>query len=399
MNPQIIPKFAEYLKDRGYAAQTIHAYSKALEQAPDTWNTDVPQELYEHINGSLQSKQELFLPSARHNIKPASSLLFLIVTGVSFKFYARQASLQESKYAELLSEFLTYSIEFKHMTKMAAEAEKQHISKFLNSLNRSPDAWIEISATDIRDYVCTEFQNLRTSSMGRYVTSLRNFFRFLEYKGNAINQSVLTLPLAPADWAKSKVPVVLSADEEQRLRRHYSAEHESGVRNNIIILLMLDLGLRCAEVSDLSLADIHWSNGTIRLCKTKNMQIRELPFSCELGALLEDYVLNYRPRVPDSHLLLRKVLNNQYTSMTRESVRGVVRRAYEKENIQGWWKGTHALRRTAASKIYRAGNGLKLTADLLGHESLDSIKSYIRVDFQQLKEVIFPWPGGDIDES
>lgn len=178
MNPQIIQKFAEYLKARGYAAQTIHAYSKALEQAPDTWNTDVPQELYEHINGSLQSKQELFLPSARHNIKPASSLLFLMVTGVSLKFYARQASLQESKYAELLSEFLTYSIEFKHMTKMAAEAEKQHISKFLNSLNRSPDAWIEISATDIRDYVCTEFQNLRTSSMGRYVTSLRNFSVF-----------------------------------------------------------------------------------------------------------------------------------------------------------------------------------------------------------------------------
>lgn len=53
MNPQIIQKFAEYLKARGYAAQTIHAYSKALEQAPDTWNTDVPQELYEHINGSL----------------------------------------------------------------------------------------------------------------------------------------------------------------------------------------------------------------------------------------------------------------------------------------------------------------------------------------------------------
>lgn len=69
-------------------------------------------------------------------------------------------------------EFLTYSIEFKHMTKMSADTEKQHIYKFLNSLNSSPDALIEISATDIRDYVCTEFQNLRTSSMGRYVTSL-----------------------------------------------------------------------------------------------------------------------------------------------------------------------------------------------------------------------------------
>lgn len=58
--------------------------------------------------------------------------------------------------------------------------------------------------------------------MGWYVTSLRNFFRFLELKDLAINQSVLTLSLAPADWAKSNVPVALSEDEEIRLRSHYS---------------------------------------------------------------------------------------------------------------------------------------------------------------------------------
>lgn len=128
------------------------------------------------------------------------------------------------------------------------------------------------------------------------------------------------------------------------------------------------------------------------------MQSRELPISCELGMLLEDYVLNYRPQVPDDHLFLRKVLNNQYTFMTRECVRGVIRRAYKKENIQGWWKGTHVLRRTAASKIYSTGNGLKLTADLLGHKSLDTTKAYVKVDFQQLKEVASPWPGGVTDD-
>ena len=105
------------------------------------------------------------------------------------------------------------------------------------------------------------------------------------------------------------------------------------------------------------------------------MQGRELPISCELGKLLEDYVLNYRPQVSDTHLLLRKVMNNQYTFMTRECVRGVIRRAYEKENIQGWWKGTHALRRTAASKKCNTGNSLKLTAHLLGHKSLDSTEA------------------------
>lgn len=61
-----------------------------------------------------------------------------------------------------LSEFLAYSVEFKHMAEMSAEAEKQHVLKFLNSLNCTSDAWSENSAMDIRDYVHVELQGLKT---------------------------------------------------------------------------------------------------------------------------------------------------------------------------------------------------------------------------------------------
>lgn len=185
-----------------------------------------------------------------------------MVTGISYKEYAKQESFLACRYGDILSEYFVYSVEFKHMTVVSAEAEKQHILRFLNSLGSVPDTWSDISAKELRDYVCAEFSNLKTSSMGRYVTSLRNFFRFLEYKGNTINQSVLDLPLAPADWNKSKVPVILSTNEEIRLRNHYPTDSEQGVRNNIIIRLMIDLGLRCAEVPDLNIGDIHWTNGS-----------------------------------------------------------------------------------------------------------------------------------------
>ncbi len=398
MNQSLISSYVEYLRKIGYSAQTIHAYSKALEQAPDTWNTNVPKELYEHIINTLKLKQEYFLPAARHNIKPASSLLFMFVTGTSFKSYTKQEIQSQSAYAGVLKEFYVYSTEFKHLTPMSAEAEKHHVSEFLNSMGNRPDDWAEITAENIRDYVCSRFSHLKVSSIGRYVTSLRNFFRFLEYKGIPVSPSVFNLPLAPADWGKSNVPAILSPDEEMRLRNHYKDTDGISRRNNIIILLMLDLGLRCAEISNLYMDDIHWNKGVLSLGRTKNQHDRQLPISCKLGMLLEDYIMNHRPRATDGHLFLRSAVNNQYTAMSRESVRSVVRRAFEKESIQGWWKGTHALRRTAASKIYNTGNGLKMTADLLGHESLDSTKQYIKVDFRQLSEVAHTWPGGDSDE-
>ena len=115
MNQSLISSYAEYLRKMGYSAKTIHTYSKALEQAPDMWDTNVPSELYERINNALHQKQEYFLPAARHNIKPASSLFFMFVTGVSFKAYAKQETQNKSAYAGILKEFYVYSTEFKHI--------------------------------------------------------------------------------------------------------------------------------------------------------------------------------------------------------------------------------------------------------------------------------------------
>lgn len=56
--------------------------------------------------------------------------------------------------------------------------------------------------------------------------------------------------------------------------------------------------------------------------------------------------------------------------------------------------GPHAIHRTAASHIYNAGNGLKATADILGHESVSSTAHYVKIDFDALAEIPQEWPGG-----
>ena len=397
MNPEIILNFEKFLEIKGYSPQTIHTYTKALEQAPDSWNATEPYLLYEHIKQTLIDDNQSFSPSVRHNIGPASSLLFLMQTGELFKNFDRKQKYKMVRNKNLLEEFFIYSVDFKHLTNMSAMAECHHISVFLDSLVSIPNNWAMLTADDISHYVCTTFKNLKASSIGRYITSLRNFFRFFEYKGYAINSSVLDLPLTSADWQKSNVPITLTFEEENRLRLHYKNNSETGIRNNIIIRLMLDLGLRCSEIPNIMLNDIKWKDALIQIHDTKNNHIRQLPLSVELGQLLEEYILYYRPFNSDeNHLLLRKYVN-QYTYMSRENVRYVIRNAFEKENITGYWKGTHTLRRTAASKIFNSGTGLKLTADILGHESLDSTKSYIKVDFKHLKDVTVPWPGGDSD--
>jgi site-specific recombinase XerD len=80
--------------------------------------------------------------------------------------------------------------------------------------------------------------------------------------------------------------------------------------------------------------------------------------------------------------------------MNTEQVRSIVRSAFQKLHIEGWWKGTHALRRTAASKVFNSGTSLKLTADILGHCAIQSTTAYVKIDTDSLAFLAGDWPQG-----
>jgi len=389
--------FTAFLRTRGYAERTIQIYSKGLENISNTWNTNDPCVLYEHINSTLKKLEPTLTASASHNVRAAARQYFLLKTGIIYKNYSFKIN-RQSIYADIINDFSVYSNEFKKITSNSTKSECQHIKKFLlYHGNVTYESLSELEAHDIRDYVCSEFKGLKASSIGRYITSLRNLFRFLEYKGYPISKSLTELPLAPADWAKGKVPVILTEGEEKKLRNHHPANQKNDNRNKIIILLMLDLGMRSSEVANLKLSDILWSNGIIKLSNTKTGHDRDLPLPNNLGHLIEIYILSERPKIKTDVLFLRKYLQS-YLPMNIGCIRRVIREAFQKENITGWWKGTHALRRTAASHMYNNGFGLKITADFLGHKSIDSTTAYVKVDFNSLRNVSASWPGDESNE-
>jgi integrase/recombinase XerD len=80
--------------------------------------------------------------------------------------------------------------------------------------------------------------------------------------------------------------------------------------------------------------------------------------------------------------------------VTRELVRGVIRRAYAAVPGCERLTGTHILRHTTASRLLRAGADLKRIADILGHRSIDTTAVYAKVDRQHLAAVAMPWPTG-----
>ncbi len=229
---------------------------------------------------------------------------------------------------------------------------------------------------------------------GRLATSVRNFFHYLEFTGMKIHKSIFNLPLSPAVWKNANIPVVFTENEIQSLLKAFRRDTPTSIRNYAIMLCFTELGLRCLEVANLTLDNFFWYEGSVNIRNTKTHTDRKLPLSSITGDAIAEYIKSSRPETAERILFVR-YSHTKGKPMGRDQIRGIVRSAYDKAGISSSITGTHILRKTTASRIYNNGNSLKMVADILGHESLDSTVIYTKVNVNQLSQAAGKWPGGE----
>jgi len=354
-----LSKFKEYMQKQEYTNSSAIGYctrlSRFLRQA-DSLQTST---LKESIEAFLEAEKR-GRPKTFKDCRAALRLYYRMITGGSLEDNSETSPVPEI--AGLLQRFHKYSLEVKHIEERTVISEISHVRGFLEyTSKRHPQGYTnELTAEDIRNYVVERLQQLSDSSKGRIITSIRNFFRCQAFYGHSVHQSVFRLPLSPAVWKKSAFPTTIDINIFNALYMIPNEDTDAGKRDRCIILCFTELALRCSEVAALTLDDFNWHNGcvTIRKLFVRFSHKRGEPMGCS-------------------------------------QIRGVIRRNGAKAGLEDKFCGTHILRRTVATKLYNSGNSLKLTADILGHESLDSTTHYTKADIFGLLSVASPWPGGE----
>ena len=388
-----LEKFKEYLRKWEYTESTATGYctylSRFLRQA------GLPQTV------TLKSTIENFLEAEKENhsqtfkeCRAALRLYFKMITGGTVK--GSPETLPAPAIANLLQRFREYSLEIKRLEEGTVSSEINHVRGFLEyAFEHNPLGFGDgLTAEDVRDYVVERLGALSDSSKGRMITSVRNFFRCQEFYGKPVHASIFRLPLSPAMWKKSAFPTTIDADVFDALHMIPDGNTDTGKRNRCIILCFTELALRCSEVAALLLDDFNWHSGYMTVRNTKNGSDRALPLSEKLWDALVEYLTQARPQTSCRTLFVR-FSHQRGEAMGGSQIRGVIRRNGAKAGLEDGDSGTHILRRTAATKLYNSGNSLKLTADILGHESIDSTTYYTKTDVVGLLSVASPWPGGD----
>jgi site-specific recombinase XerD len=186
------------------------------------------------------------------------------------------------------------------------------------------------------------------------------------------------------------MPQTLSREQIAGLLRSFDRTTAVGRRDSAIILCMTELGLRISEIAHLSLHDLDWRKGTLRLIKSKVGRERLLPLPQRLGKALASYLRHGRPAAAQVQVFLCHHFPYG-TPLSTGQIGYVIRQAYARAGLSV--TRTHLLRHSFATNLHQQGASIKALADVLGHQSLESTTIYTRVNLRQLRSVAMPWPG------
>lgn len=294
-------------------------------------------------------------------------------------------------YEPIVEGFLKYSTEVIGVVDGTLYNRSYHTRSFLSWLTKNSITDIDhIKPEHVIDYLKSTADKYKKSTMSCVSTNVRSFFRYLQIRGIGHPKLSISVPRMKVFRLKN-VPTYLSESQEQKFLQSFDRNLASGKRNYAIAILLLRLGLRANEVGSLTIDDIDWKAGVIKICNNKCRRIDRLPLLPEVGEALADYLKNGRPK-SESRQVFLKLKFGKTLPIKGGTVRTAINAGLTQFGIDLPKKGSHIMRRTIASRMIQSGASLKEIADILRHRDLDTTMIYTKINIPLLRQIAMPWP-------
>lgn len=172
---------------------------------------------------------------------------------------------------------------------------------------------------------------------------------------------------------KKEDAVILSPDQARKLKHNHPSTPQ-GIRDRLLICLLLDLGLRASEAAGLKCDDVDIEAGRVRVYRIKT----DTTTLMELTADLTLALAAYRPYMRRGQLLLRSSVKNGKLAQRGMTTRAIGYRVRELGSlvVDEWELSPHDLRHTWATHAAKETNPFVLR-DAGGWSNLNTPNRYV----------------------
>jgi site-specific recombinase XerD len=240
-----------------------------------------------------------------------------------------------------------------------------------------------VTARTLRGFLVElDGRGLSGATLGRKLSAVRSFFRFLLERG-----AVDSLPTAGLRQRRGARPLpgVLGREEVEALLAAPDVSTALGRRARALLELMYSAGTRAAETVGVDRADLDLGRGVVRV-RGKGRKERLAPLGKPAVAALRAYLADpERPRArpADSAAVF---LNRRGGRLSTRALGRLLERCCREAGVMR--RATpHTLRHSFATHLLDAGCDLRAVQELLGHAHLVTTQIYTHVSIERLRAI------------
>lgn len=295
-------------------------------------------------------------------------------------------------HSHIACDFQHYLLHQRCLAPRTVQSYLDTVQRFLGSRFGALPLRLEgLYARDVTAFMVQQAQPYSPTRAKVIATALRSFCRFLLQHGAITHDLAQAVPTVP-NWRLSTLPKFMKAEDVACLLQSCERRTPHGQRDDAIVLLLARLGLRAGEVVALTLDDLAWDAGELRI-RSKGARHDRLPLPHAVGEALVAYLCGSRPPSATRQVFVRMRAPRRGFANS-PAVSTIVRRALARAGLNPALKGAHLLRHALATDLLHHGASRAEIGELLRHRHIETTRIYAKVDQDALRALALPWPGG-----
>ncbi len=280
---------------------------------------------------------------------------------------------------DLTREFLSYLQVERGLAKNSITSYKRDMAKLKNFAEDEGLELINISRTDLRGFIADLSRSgLSPSSVGRIISAVRGFYKFLLLDGHIKKHPAEDLDTPTKGFY---LPKFMTEDEVESLLSQPDVTQEIGLRDRAILEIMYASGLRVSEAANLRIDDIDIDSG-ILTCKGKGNKQRKVPLGKSAIEWIKSYLANRKKK---EHIERKNLfVTNLGKPITRQTIFKFIKQYAQKAGLEE--VSPHTLRHSFATHLMQRGADSRSVQAMLGHVDISTTQIYTHITDQHLRK-------------